>query len=130
MPATDLAGTAITLTGSATDPSTADAAAGLHFQLDRHRPRSVSFTGTSTTANPGYTFTPVVAGSYTVAMTAVDSNKLSGTAIQTFTVLDVAPSAGAISAPSTVSSDVDFATSASFTDPDPDRHPHGGLELG
>ena len=33
---------------------------------------SEDFTGTSTTAAPGYTFTPVVAGSYTVAMTAVD----------------------------------------------------------
>ena len=119
LPATDPAGTAITLTGSATDPSTADAAAGFTFNWTVSGPGSISFTGTSTTANPGYTFTPVVAGSYTVAMTAVDSNGLSGSTSENLRVLDVAPALGAISAPSTVSSGMAFSVSAKFTDPDP-----------
>ncbi len=120
LPASSPAGTAITLTGSATDPSTVDTAAGFTFKWTVTGPGSVSFTGNSTTAAPGFTFKPVVAGGYTVAMTAVDSNDLSGSISQTITIQDVAPSLGSISAPSTVSSGVAFSVSDRFTDPDPD----------
>ena len=119
LPTSSPCGTAIVLTGTATDPSTADTAAGFTFSWTVTGPGTVTFTGSSSTASPKFTFTPIVGGKYSVLMTATDSDKLSGSTTQAFTVNDIAPSVLTLSAPSSVSEAATFSTSATFSDPDP-----------
>ncbi len=107
-------GTAITLNGSATDPSTVDTAAGL--ALSWSVTKNGSAYGTNGTGS-SYSFTPNDNGTYVVTLTATDKDNGVGTTTDTITVANVAPSVSAITAPA---KDVRYETanfSASFTDP-------------
>ncbi len=107
-------GTAITLTGSATDPSTVDTAAGLALSW------SVTKNGSAFGSNgsgSSFTFTPNDNGTYVVTLTATDKDGGAGTKTDTITVANVAPTVAAITAPA---ADVRYEAanfSSSFTDP-------------
>jgi uncharacterized delta-60 repeat protein len=113
-------GTAITLNGSATDPSTADTAAGL--ALAWSVTKNGSAFGTPGTGS-SYTFTPNDNGTYVVTLTATDKDHGVGTTTDTINVANVAPTVAAITAPA---ADVRYETAtfaSSFTDPGPlDTH--------
>lgn len=87
-------GTAISLSGSATDPSSADTTAGFTFAW------SVKKTHGSTTTNPfamgsgaSFSFTPDDDGTYEVTLTATDKDGGSGSTSVSITVTNVAPTA-------------------------------------
>ena len=66
------AGTVVNLSASATDPSTAVAAAGYVYAWHVTGP-GTNLNLSSTTASPGISFTPASAGSYAVTLTATDN---------------------------------------------------------
>ena len=84
-----LEGTAIALTGSATDPSPADTAAGLSLAWAVAKNGSPFATG----AGAAYSFTPDDNGTYTVTLTATDKDGGTGTFARTVSVANVAPTA-------------------------------------
>ena len=104
----------VVLAASATDPSTVDNAAGYSYAW--------TLTGPSTnitSASPGFSFTPRYVGTYTVALVATDSDKLTGTASGSFTVNDVPPTASLPAAAATATAGTAVALIASATDTNP-----------
>ena len=91
---TDAEGTAVTLTGTATDQSTVDTSAGFTFTWAVSK-----VNGTTTVANfatgTGTTlvFTPDDIGTYTVTLTAKDKDSQTGNSTQVITATAVAPTA-------------------------------------
>ena len=110
---TGLEGTAITLGGSATDPSTVDTAAGLTLGWSVTKNGAAYATG----AGASYTFTPNDNGTYVVTLSATDKDGGVGTTTDAITVLNVAPTA-AIASPLTTSPEGTAITlTGSATDP-------------
>ncbi len=124
-PSSNPEGTAISITGSARDPSSVDQSAGFTYVW------TVSKThGSTTTANyatgsagPGaatdpISFTPNQDGTYVVTLTATDKDgAVSGAVSESISVYNVTPVVSAISTPA---EDVRYQTanfSSSFTDP-------------
>ncbi len=85
----------MSLTGSATDPSSVDTAAGFTYAWSVTKDGSAFSSGTGSAIS----FTPDDQGSYVVSLTATDKDGTSAAATQTVTVSDVLPTA-AISGPS------------------------------
>src|SRR5207244_3185346 len=88
-PASSPEGTAISLTGSATDPSSADTAAGLRYAWVVTKNGATFASGTGS----GFSFTPDDNGTYAVALTATDKDGAAGTATTSIAVTNVAPTA-------------------------------------
>ena len=115
---TSNAGTTVTLNGSATDPSTTDVAAGFSFQWTVVGPNNFSQTGSSTTAKPGFSFTPEDGGGYLVTLTATDHDNLTSTPVsQTITIQNVAPTVSISGAPATDNVGTPITLTGSATDP-------------
>jgi parallel beta-helix repeat protein len=113
-PATNPEGTAIHLTGSATDPSAADTAAGFTFAWSVTKNGSPFALGTGAAV----AFTPDDDGTYVVTLSATNEDGDTGTTTQTIAVTNVPPTAG-LSGPagSVVFQPLIFTLSA--TDPSP-----------
>ncbi|HYR83883.1 MAG TPA: PKD domain-containing protein [Terriglobia bacterium] len=96
-PASGVVGTPISLTGSATDPSSVDTAAGFTFAWSVTKNGSPFTTGTGS----AFSFTPDASGSYVATLTASDKDAGAGTASKTIGVVDVTPTVTIIGAPVT-----------------------------
>ncbi len=110
-----LEGTAITLAGSATDPSPADTAAGLALAW------SVTKNGNAFASGSGgsFTFTPDDNGTYVVTLKATDKDGGVGTATDTIAVANVAPTP-TVTAPVTAGLEgTAISLAGSATDPSP-----------
>jgi PKD repeat protein len=120
-PASLSAGSTVTLTSSVTDFSQVETAAAFAYAWSVELNGSpYTLPGSPSTSGPSLAFTPELDGTYTVSLATTDSSGSLGVApAQTIVVDDVPPAAGAISAPSAISSGVAFSVSAQFTDPDP-----------
>jgi hypothetical protein len=105
-------GTAISLTGSATDPSSVDTATGLALAW------SVTKDGSSYAAGSGdsFNFTPDDNGSYVVTLTATDKDGGNSSVTGTIAVTNVAPTAGLVGSSSGTEGTVIPLTST-VTDP-------------
>jgi hypothetical protein len=94
-------GTPLNLTGSATDPSNADTAAGFTFTwaINELNPDGVTFTQVATgSTGPGsdsvaINYTPDDNGTFVVTLNATDKDGATGYLIQTIDVTNVAPTA-------------------------------------
>ena len=86
-PASGPEGTSISLTGSATDPSTADTAAGFTFAWSVTKNAAAYASGAGST----FTFTPNDNATYVVTLTATDKDGGTGSTSTTITVTNVAP---------------------------------------
>jgi parallel beta-helix repeat protein len=113
-PAGSPEGTAIALTGSATDPSSADTAASFTFSWGVTKNGNPYLTGSGST----FSFTPNDNGTYIVQLSATDKDGGTGSASATINVTNVAPTVGPITAPmDPVQVGFSVNPSASFTDP-------------
>jgi hypothetical protein len=113
-PTTSPEGTQISLTGSATDPSTADTAAGFTFA------RSVTKDGAAFASGSGtsFDFTPDDNGSYVVTLSATDKDDGEGTTSVTITVTNVDPTITGLDAvPNVMAVNNTTTVTATFTDP-------------
>jgi Ca2+-binding RTX toxin-like protein len=106
-------GTAVTLTASATDPSSADQSAGFAFAW------SVTKNGTAYATGSGanFSFTPNDNGTYAVTLTATDKDWVAGTTTATVTATDVAPTPAIAGAPATSPEGTAISLTGSATDP-------------
>ena len=86
-PATNSEGAAINLTASATDPNSADQAAGFSYSWTVTRGMDNLATGTEDT----FSFTPEDDGSYSVTLEALDKDGDTGSVTQDISVDNVAP---------------------------------------
>ncbi|HZZ42828.1 MAG TPA: ELWxxDGT repeat protein [Tepidisphaeraceae bacterium] len=88
-------GDTLHFTGSTTDPSPADMAAGLslHWTVTRQGQLLSTATTTSSTSDTSFDFQPTDNGDYVVSLTATDKDGASTTTSQTFHVNNVAPTA-------------------------------------
>ncbi len=86
-PASSLEGTAISLTGSATDPSSVDTTAGFTFAWSVTKNGNPFATGSGVS----FSFTPDDNGSYVVTLSATDKDDGTGSDNKTITVNNVAP---------------------------------------
>jgi Bacterial Ig-like domain (group 3)/PKD domain len=77
--------TAISLTSTVTDPSTADTAAGFTYAWSVTKNGGAFASGT----NSNFSFTPDASGTYVVTLNATDKDGGTGPASQTITVTDV-----------------------------------------
>jgi Ca2+-binding RTX toxin-like protein len=111
--ATSPEGTAIDLTASATDPGSADTAAGFTYTWGVKRNGAAYATG----SGAAFTFTPDDNGTYTVTLTAADKDGLTGTAIATVAVTNVAPTPAITSAPASAAEGGPVTVQGSATDP-------------
>jgi PKD repeat protein len=105
-------GTAVNLTATATDPSTADTAAGFTFAW------TVTKNGTAYASGSGanFSFTPDDNGTFAVTLTAADKDNATETTSATITATNVAPTAAISGATGGVrGQDLGFMVSA--TDP-------------
>jgi hypothetical protein len=87
-PASSLEGAALSLTGSATDPSTADTTAGFTYAWSVTKNGSPFGSGSSAT---GFSFTPDDNGTYIVTLKATDKDNGTGTTTATIMVTNAAP---------------------------------------
>jgi hypothetical protein len=107
-------GSPINLTATATDPGTADTAAGFTFAW------SVTKNGNSFAAGAGaaFGFTPDDNGTYVVTLQATDKDNGTGTANGTLVVTNVGPTQVSVSAtPATISAGETTTLSGTFTAP-------------
>jgi large repetitive protein len=114
-PSTGSEGSAISLIGSAIDPSTVDTTAGLALAWGVTKNDNAFAAG----IGASFSFTPDDNGTYVVTLTATDKDgAVSGVASKTVSVTNVKPTAGPISVPAapTISS-FSFQVSAGFSDP-------------
>ena len=109
--ATGAEGTPISLTGTATDPSTADTAAGLTLAWSATKNGAAYASGTGGTA----AFTPNDNGTYVVTLTATDKDGGVGTTTDTVAVANVAPVA-TLTAPATANEGSSITVTGSATD--------------
>jgi PKD domain-containing protein len=112
-PASSPEGTAISLTGSATDPSPADTAAGFTFGW------SVTKNGNPFTSGSGasFSFTPDDNGSYVLTLTATDKDNGTGSTSTTINVTNVSPTAAINGAPASSPEGTAIALTSTVTDP-------------
>ena len=99
-PATSPEGTAISLGGSATDPSSVDTTAGFTFAWAVSKNGSPSY---ATGSGASFSFTPNDNGTYLVSLTATDKDGGSATTTATITGTNVAPAQLRASSPLTPS---------------------------
>ncbi len=111
VPASVTEGTAIQLSGSATDPSTADTISSYAWLVKKNGVDYTSGTGAD------FNFTPDDNGSYEVSLSVTDDDGGVGTASQTITVDNVAPTAAFTGAPASSSEGTAISLSGSATDP-------------
>ncbi len=110
-------GTAITATGSATDPSPTDTAAGLILSWQVFK--NGSTTPFATGGNTGtFSFTPDDNGSYQVVLTATDKDGGVGTTEQPVVVQNLAPTVG-ITGPAAGAADQTLSFTLTAADPSP-----------
>lgn len=112
-PATSPEGTLITLTASATDPSSADTAAGFTFAWSVMKNGS-AFAGGS---GANFSFTPDDNGSYVVSLTATDKDGGSTSTSLGISITNVAPTPQISGAPTTSPEGTAIALTASASDP-------------
>jgi hypothetical protein len=111
-------GTAIAMTSTVTDPSTADTTAGFTYAWSVKKD-NVTFTlpnGTTTDAS-GFTFTPTDNGSYVVKLVVTDKDGDSVTKTKTITVTNVAPAASITGAPTNSVEGTAISVGSNITDP-------------
>jgi uncharacterized delta-60 repeat protein len=108
-----LEGTSVTLSGSATDPSTLDTSAGLTLGWSVTKNGAAYATG----AGGSCTFTPNDNGTYVVTLSATDKDGGVGTATDTIAVANVAPTATMSAPTGTAYEGSPLAFAGSATDP-------------
>jgi hypothetical protein len=106
-------GTAISLTGSATDASPVDTAVGFTFGWSVTKNGSPFATG----SGASFSFTPDDNGSYVVTLTATDKDSGVGSTSATIAVTNVAPTAVINGAPATSPEGTSIALSSTVSDP-------------
>ena len=127
-PSTDGAGTAVTLTGSATDPAGAVMSAGFSFAWDVTKvhggtTNTTFATGNGTGTTTVLSFTPDNSGTYTVTLVATDKNGGSNTPPASFTINVTDPATASISGPTVDQAGTAVTFTGSATDPSPaDTH--------
>lgn len=111
-PASSPEGTAISVTGSATDPSSVDTAAGFAYAW------SVTKDGVAFASGSGsnLSFTPDDNGSYVVTLTVTDKDGGSGSDSRTITVTNVNPAASIDGAPASSPEGTAIILGSSVTD--------------
>ncbi|HSV15918.1 MAG TPA: PKD domain-containing protein, partial [Tepidisphaeraceae bacterium] len=113
-PSSGSEGTAISLSGSVTDPSPVDTAAGLGLAWSVTK-NGLAYGGGGSGAN--FSFTPDDNGAYVVTLTATDKDGGSSSTDTPITVANVNPSTGAITSPAAAVRGQNVSFASSFTDP-------------
>jgi hypothetical protein len=113
--ATSPEGTAISLTGSATDPGPVDMAAGFTLSWAVTKDGSPFASG----SGAAFAFTPDDDGTYVVTLTAADEDGAVGSTSATIAVTNVPPSPLIAGAPATSPEGTAISLTASATDPSP-----------
>jgi len=114
-PSSSPEGTAIALSGSATDPSSADTAAGFTYAWSVTKNGNPYTSGGNVTS---FSFTPDDNGSYVVTLNATDKDGGIGATSKTIAVTNVAPASVTPSVnPATINENGSATVSGTFTDP-------------
>lgn len=114
-PDTNPEGTAIALSGSATDPSSVDTAAGFTYAWNVTKNGNSYASGSGTS----FSFTPDDNATYVVTLNATDKDSGTGSTSKPIAVTNVAPSVNAGTG-ATINEGATFSSSGSFTDPGAD----------
>src|SRR2546426_139416 len=109
VPASSPEGTAISLTSTVTDLSSADTAAGFTY--------SWTVNGNPSGSGTSLTFTPNDNGTYAVTLTVTDKDGSTGTDNRSITITNVAPAVGINSAPASSAVGTPIALTSTVADP-------------